>query len=114
MIENLSMKLHLTPAATPLPLKILLLSILILSVLSPFLGPYLALSLTGIQHVYLWQLISYPFINPFPSGLIHLAFNLYFLWIFGSSLIERLDSSRIFFLYFGSALFAAFFALLPM
>ncbi len=108
------MQVRFTPNSTPISLKILLLSTLILSLFSKILGPYLALSFAGFQHLYLWQLATYLFVHPFPSGLLHLAFNLYLTWIFGASLLERIRTPLFFSLYFGAGVCAGFFALAAM
>jgi membrane associated rhomboid family serine protease len=84
----------------------LLLLILILSLLSSYLAPYLALSAAGIRHLYLWQFGTYLFVHPFPSAILHLAFNLYLLWMFGASLMERLHPVSFFSLFFSSGIFA--------
>jgi membrane associated rhomboid family serine protease len=73
----------------------------------PILYSWLALSHTGIKRLYLWQLISYVLIEKGPISLgffLQLGFNMYILWMFGSSLIERLGIKAFFSLYFGSAL----------
>jgi membrane associated rhomboid family serine protease len=106
--------LSLGPSSTPLSLKILLLSTALLSLLSPWLIPYLALSLFGIEHWFLWQLITYPLIHPFPIGLFQLAIHLYLIWTFGASLLERIHTKAFFSLYFGSAIFCGGCALLGM
>jgi membrane associated rhomboid family serine protease len=108
------MRTSFTPAVTPLPLKILLLSLIVSSVLSPFTAPYLALSLSGIDRLYLWQFITYPLVHPFPSGIVHLAFNLFLIWTFGASLMERLHPKAFFSLLFGSSLFSGLTAYLAM
>lgn len=108
------MDLKLAPTSTPRPLKILLLSIFLVSIFSPFIGPYLVLSSSGIHHLYLWQFISYLFVHPFPTSLVYLIFNLYFLWTLGASLLERLKPPLFFTLYFGSGLAAALSAMIPM
>jgi membrane associated rhomboid family serine protease len=104
------MRTSFTPVSTPLPLKILLLLLFVSSLFSSFTSPYLALSLSGIDHLYLWQFVTYPFIHPFPSGIIHLAFNLFLIWSFGASLLERLHTINFFSLFFGAALFSGLLA----
>lgn len=108
------MQARFTPYSTPLSLKILLLTTLIISLFSKILGPYLALSFSGFQHLYLWQFATYLFVHPFPSGILHLIFNLYLIWIFGVSLLERVRAPLFFSLYFGSGVCAGFFALAAM
>lgn len=101
------------PAKTPHLLKIFLLSMLGVSLVAPFfpmIQGLLALSLSGIEHFFLWQLFSYSFVEISPLGIsfpffMQLAFNLYLLWIFGAMLMER--SEKLFFaLYFGASAFA--------
>lgn len=104
------MKTSFTPASTPLSIKGLLFAILGISLLSSYLGPYLMLSLAGIQHFYFWQFASYLFVHPFPSAIFHLAFNLFLIWTFGTNLMERLHPSRWFSLFFGSAVFSGLMA----
>lgn len=98
------MKTSFTPSSSPLSLKILLLSILGVSALSYYLGPYLILSASGIRHFYFWQFGTYLFVHPFPAGIIHLAFNLFLIWTFGASLMERLHPKLFFSLFFGSGI----------
>jgi membrane associated rhomboid family serine protease len=50
-----------------------------------------------------WQLITYGFLH---ANFIHLAFNLYGLWMFGSELEKLLGRSAFFNLYFASVLSA--------
>lgn len=50
-----------------------------------------------------WQLITYGFLH---ANFIHLAFNLYGLWMFGSELEKLLGKSVFFNLYFASVLSA--------
>ncbi len=103
-----------TPATTPLSLKVLLLTTFLLSITSTFTGPYLALTSFGIAQLYLWQFVTYLFVHPFPSGILHLAFNLYLVWTFGASLIQRISPKHFFSLYFGSGIVAALCAWLAM
>lgn len=92
----------------PLPLLILVtVALTLLGSVIPQLRFYLALSWVGIDHLYLWQLITYVFVEPNPLSLnllIQLGFNMYILWMFGSSLIERSRNRLFFLLYFGAAL----------
>ena len=104
------MQERFTPPSTPLSLKILLGATLLTSLFSHFLAPYLVLT---SNHSF-WQLFTYPLIHPFPSALLHLAFNLYLLWTFGASLIERIHAPRFFILYFGASLAGALSALAAM
>lgn len=56
-----------------------------------------------------WQLITYGFLH---ANFIHLAFNLYGLWMFGSELEKLLGKSAFFNLYFASVLSAGVLQLL--
>lgn len=48
------------------------------------------------HHLFVWQLVTYLFLH---GGFFHILFNLFALWMFGSSL-ERLWGSRQFLYYF--------------
>lgn len=104
---------------TPKSLKILLLATIGLSLLSPYLAPWLGLSLLGIKNFYIWQLASYPFVEIAPQGisfpfLLHLAFNVFLLWSCGASLIDRIGTRPFFYLYFSSVVVGGLFALSAM
>ncbi len=103
-------------------LKTLILTTLGISLLSAFLPalqPLLALSLSGMGHFFLWQPLTYLLLHPSPQGisfpfLVHLAFNMYLLWTFGSFLLQRTRPSLFLTLYFGSGLFSAALSLTAM
>lgn len=87
----------------------------LLAALFPSMQPLLALSWAGIEHLQLWQLLTYLFVEPLSfNGLVQLAFNLYLLYIFGTPLIERSHFGHFLALFFGSALFAGLAALAPL
>ncbi len=99
--------------ASPKSLKIFLGFVSVLTLLAAFfpaLSAILGLSTAGISGFFFWQWLSYSFFEPSPQGVlsgslfIQLGFTLYLLWIFGSSLIERLGERRFFSLFLGSAL----------
>ncbi len=98
------------PSRTPKILKLLLGAVAALSALSPWVGTYFALGELGVKNLFLWQFVTYPFIHPFPSGILHLAFNLYLLWIFGTSLLEKLSTKAFLTLFFGTSIFAGLIA----
>jgi len=58
---------------------------------------YLALSLEGLKHGYVWQLLSFQFMHATP---LHLIFNGFTLWMFGREVEEVLGKSRFLTLYF--------------
>lgn len=97
-----------------LPLKILLFIIALFSLFSFWLDPYLALSLKGIERGFVWQFATYALIHPLPRALLQLGFNLYLIWTFGSSLIQRIHLIPFFILYFGSAIVSGLFAISGM
>ncbi len=120
-----SSQYRLGPSSTPKPLKFLILSTLIISILAA-LGdhffPYtlgwtspqqlLSLSLWGDHHFFIWQFLTYLFVHPLTNGisfsfLISLAFNTYLLWTIGATLIERRGLVHFLLLYFLSGLAAA-------
>ncbi len=91
------------------PIKVLLFTTIGVSLaagLFPELYGWLPLSWAGIQKLYLWQFLTYIFIEPGPisfSFFLQLTFNMYILWMFGSSLIERAHTKRFLLLYLGAA-----------
>lgn len=95
------------------PLKILLAFTLLISLVAlfvPALSEYLLLSSRGIKKLYLWQFFSYPLLEKGPfsfSFVFSLALNLYLLWAFGSSLIERIGDKIFFLLYFSAPLISS-------
>lgn len=111
---------HFVPGSTPKLLKILILFTIASSLISAFLPALqvlFSLSFFGISHLYLWQFLTYIFMAPTKisfSLFLFLAFDMYILWAFGASLIQRSRPALFYALYFGSALFAGLLAFLPM
>src|SRR5216683_1609597 len=72
-------------------------------VLSSFLhypaNEYFALSLEGLRHGYVWQLITYQFMH---GGVIHLLLNCWALYVFGREVEEALGRKSFLTLYFSS------------
>jgi membrane associated rhomboid family serine protease len=60
-------------------------------------GDYLALSLAGLKHGYVWQLLTFQFLHANP---LHLVFNGLALWSFGREVEEVLGKPRFLTLYF--------------
>lgn len=50
-----------------------------------------------LEKYYIWQIFSYMFIHS--NGVLHILFNMFILWMFGSEL-ERLWGSKFFLLYY--------------
>lgn len=62
-----------------------------------FIDDYLALSLEGIRHGYVWELLTYQFLH---GGWIHLLMNCLVIYFVGRELEFVLGKSRFFTLYF--------------
>jgi len=113
---------RLGPVATPRSLKLLILATLVLSLFSGLadrlfpqifhlISPQkiLGISLWGVDHYFYWQFLSYLLIHPLEHGLsfsylLSLAFNLYVLWLIGSSLIDKRGTIFFYGLYLSSGL----------
>ncbi len=113
---------RLGPTRTPRPLKFLLLATFFTSLVCALfpasgLEELLGISAWGVEHFFLWQFFSYLFVHPATHGvsfsfLVSLSFNLYLLWIIGTSLIERRGIFSFFTLYFASGVFVGIFLFL--
>jgi|SRR5579883_1318226 len=62
--------------------------------------------LTGRSYFHLWQLVTYSFLHDVTNPL-HLLFNMYGVWMFGSAIERHVGPSRLLVLYFASVLSAA-------
>jgi membrane associated rhomboid family serine protease len=62
---------------------------------------YFALSLQGIEHGYLWQLLTFQFMH---AGWLHLIFNSLAIFFFGRPVETVLGRSRFLTLYFSSGI----------
>lgn len=64
---------------------------------APFIGPRFMFDVFGasayrvVRNFWLWQLVTYMFVH---GGFMHLLFNLFTLWMFGSRLEDRWGSER--------------------
>ena len=63
------------------------------------LAGYLALSLHGLEHGYVWQLFTFQFLH---AGLFHLICNLITIYFFGNAMEDALGAKRMLQLYFSS------------
>ena len=70
------------------------------------LQDFLRLDLGALQHGQVWRLVTYGFCHD-PHDLLHLIFNMYLLWSFGSALEGRLGSREFTVFYLGGVLAAA-------
>lgn len=85
-------------------------------------GPqdFLGLSWYGFRHYYIWQPISYLFVQEVASDgisflyLISLFLSMYILWLIGSMLVERMGSVKFYVLYFLCGILAGLTALFAM
>ncbi|HEV2437475.1 MAG TPA: rhomboid family intramembrane serine protease [Verrucomicrobiae bacterium] len=66
---------------------------------NPFFYYYFALSLEGLAHGYLWQLLTYQFMH---SGLLHIFLNCWAIYVFGRAMEETLGPRKFLMLYFSS------------
>lgn len=113
------------PSQTPVVIRSLIIITCIVSILAALtnslfvhlagtIGPQdiLSLSWYGFRHYFLWQPLTYLFTQSTPSSgidlfyLISLAFNMYILWAFGSSIHERIGSRQFLALYLVSGILA--------
>lgn len=62
---------------------------------------YFALSLDGLKHGYVWQLITYEFMH---VGVLHLLFNCWAIYVFGQEVEEALGRKAFVALYFSSGI----------
>jgi len=60
---------------------------------------YFALSISGLQHVYLWQLVTYGFLH---GSFLHLFFNCWAIYVFGQEIENTLGRKPFLALYFAS------------
>jgi membrane associated rhomboid family serine protease len=70
---------------------------------------YFALSLDGLKHGYVWQLLSYQFMH---AGLLHLLFNCWAIYVFGQSVEAALGRKSFLTLYFCSGIIGGLFQVL--
>lgn len=124
---------HLGPENTPKPIFQLVLWTTIITIVSALIqsifiqfslgtGPQdlLSLSWWGIRNWYLWQPLTFLFVQTIPPEgitlfyLITLFFNMYILWIMGSTLLDIAGVKSFFTLYFLSGIIAGVMTLLFM
>ncbi|MCB1106503.1 MAG: rhomboid family intramembrane serine protease [Chlamydiia bacterium] len=85
-------------------------------------SPQYLLSLTtwGIHKFFIWQFLSYLFIQPVDATgismtlILHIFFDLYLLWAIGSSIVQARGEKQFIGLYFGGALFVGLAAYLSL
>ena len=67
---------------------------------------FFALSLAGLEHGYIWQLLSYQFMH---AGVLHLLFNCWAIYVFGQSVEAALGRKSFLTLYFSSGIIGGLF-----
>lgn len=125
----------LGPTSTPPTLKKLIIFTTVVTLLAAMVqilldrfniapGPidFLSLSWTGMSNGYIWQPLSYLFIqDTSPNGisiffLLTLGFNMYLLWILGTAIIEMKGKNQFLALYFTAGILAGLvaFGMMPL
>jgi len=66
-----------------------------------FIGDYGALSLEGLEHGFVWQLLTYQFLH---ASIWHLLFNCWAIYVFGREIEEFLGWKKFLALYFSAGL----------
>lgn len=77
------------------------------------LDRYFALSVDGLRHGYIWQLLTYQFLHAVPAPW-HLLFNSWAIFVFGSEVEFALGKKRMLQLYFLSGIVGGLFQMLGM
>jgi len=73
------------------------------------LDRFFALSLWGMQHGYVWQLLTYQFMH---AGFLHLLFNCWAIYVFGRDVEDALGLKRFLVLYLASGVIGGMFQIL--
>lgn len=120
------------PEKTPSTVKHLIIATSIIAILSAgiqslfdqfnvFPGPqnFLSLSWWGIAKGYVWQVVSFLFIQESPEGLsffffLTLLLNMYLLWVIGSTVYQMLGRGAFLRVYFLGGMAAGILSLLSM
>jgi membrane associated rhomboid family serine protease len=69
-------------------------------------GNYFALSIDGLKHGYVWQLLTYQFMH---AGLMHILLNGWAIYIFGRAIEETLGSKNFLILFLTSGVIGGIF-----
>jgi len=67
---------------------------------------YFALSVGGLRHGFVWQLLTYQFMH---GGWLHLLLNCWAIYVFGRAVEETMGSKRFLALYFSSGVIGGLF-----
>jgi rhomboid family protein len=74
-----------------------------------FFYQYFALSVAGLKHFYLWQLITYQFMH---AGFLHILLNCWVIFVFGRALEETLGKKHFLILFLSSGVVGGIFQIL--
>jgi rhomboid family protein len=97
-------------STTVVLIVLLVIAFLLQNTVSPlFKRDYLELSLEGIQHGFVWQLLTFQFLH---AGILHLLLNCITLFSFGRAVEATLDKPRFLALYFLSGIIGGLFQIL--
>ena len=69
-------------------------------------GNYFALSVEGLKHGFVWQLLTYQFMH---AGLLHIFLNCWVIYVFGREIEETLGHQRFLALFFASGVIGGLF-----
>jgi membrane associated rhomboid family serine protease len=72
----------------------------------PFCDQYMALSLDGIRHGYVWQLLTFQFMH---GGFLHIFFNCWMIMVFGRILEDLLGRWTFLIIYLSSGVVGGLF-----
>ncbi len=74
----------------------------------PLFSPdnYFALSVEGLKHGYVWQLLTYQFMH---AGLLHIFFNSWAIYVFGREIEETLGPQKFLTLFLASGVMGGIF-----
>ena len=70
---------------------------------------YFALSVEGLKHGYVWQLLTFQFMH---AGVLHLVFNCWAIYVFGRAIEEALGWKKFLILYLSSGVVGGLFQVL--
>jgi membrane associated rhomboid family serine protease len=70
------------------------------------INAYFALSVEGLRHGYVWQLLTYQFMH---GGVLHLLLNCWAIYVFGREVEETLGQNSFLTLYFTSGVIGGLF-----
>ena len=71
------------------------------SIIGPQLSSWLALYFPGSPNFGVWQFVTHMFMH---GGLMHILFNMYALWAFGSPLEQMWGRNKFLFFYFSAGI----------